>query len=160
VTDQHVRIAHHAVARGSGRLVTIGLGSCVAIALHDGRFRVAGLAHVLLPDPSVARDASNPARFASTAVPLLVEEMRAMGARGALVAKLAGGAALFGSILTGGKAGQMGQRNVAAAREALAAAGIPIIAEETGGVSGRSVTLDINSGTMIVRSVRGGEHVL
>lgn len=160
MTDQHVRIAHHAVARGSGRLVTIGLGSCVAIALHDARFRVAGLAHVLLPDPSVARDASNPARFASTAVPLLVEEMRAMGARGALVAKLAGGAALFGSMLSGGKAGQMGQRNVMAAREALAAAGIPILAEETGGVSGRSVTLDINSGAMTVRSVRGGEHVL
>ena len=160
MTDQHVRIAHSAVARGSGRLVTIGLGSCVAIALHDGRFRVAGLVHVRLPDPSVARAASNPARFASTAVPLLVDEMRAMGARGALVAKIAGGAALFGSMLSGGKAGQMGQRNIAAAKTALAEAGIALIAEETGGVSGRSVALDVNSGAMTVRSVRGGERVL
>jgi chemotaxis protein CheD len=159
MTDQHVRIANHAVARGSGRLVTIGLGSCVAIAMHDARFRVAGLAHVLLPDPSVARDATNPARFASTAVPLLLQEMRAMGAAGAITAKIAGGAALFGALL-GSTGGQMGSRNVAAARAALAAAGIRLVAEETGGAAGRSVTLDVNSGSLTVRSVRGGERVL
>ncbi len=159
MTDQHVRIAHHAVARGSGRLVTIGLGSCVAIALHEPRSRISGLAHVLLPDPSVARDTTNPARFASTAVPMLVEEMRALGARGAITAKLAGGAALFGAMLGTG-AGQMGARNVAAARTALAHAGIPLLAEETGGTAGRSVVMDVQSGEVTVRSVRGGERVL
>lgn len=159
MTDQHVRIAHHAVARGSGRLVTIGLGSCVAIALHDAKFRVAGLAHVLLPDPSVARDPGNAARFASTAVPMLVTEMRAMGARGALTARIAGGAALFGTMLTTA-GGQMGVRNVAAAKAALVVAGIPLVGEETGGASGRSVTVDVNTGAMTVRSVRGGERVL
>ena len=159
MTDQHVRIAHFAVARGSGRLVTIGLGSCVAIAMHDARFRVAGLAHVLLPDPSVARDVSNRARFAATAVPLLVSEMQALGALGAITAKLAGGAALFGTML-GSPGGQMGARNVAAARAALTAAGIPLLGEEVGGNAGRSVTLDVNSGALTVRSVRGGELVL
>lgn len=159
MTDQHVRIAHLAVARGSGRLVTIGLGSCVAIAMHDARFRVAGLAHVLLPDPSVARDASNRARFATTAVPLLVSEMQALGALGAITAKLAGGAALFGTML-GSAGGQMGARNVAAARAALTAAGIPLLGEEVGGNAGRSVALDVNTGALTVRSVRGGELVL
>jgi chemotaxis protein CheD len=159
VTDHHVRIAHHAVARGSGRLVTIGLGSCVAIALHEPRSRVSGLAHVLLPDPSVARDTSNPARFASTAVPLLVDDMRALGAKGAITAKLAGGASLFGTMLASGGQ-QMGARNIAAARAALATAGIPLLAEETGGTAGRSVVLDVQSGELMVRSVRGGERVL
>lgn len=159
MTDQHVRIAHHAVARGSGRLVTIGLGSCVAIAMHDAKFRVAGLAHVLLPDPSVARDGSNLARFAQTAVPLLMAEMHAMGARGPITAKLAGGAALFGTML-GTTGGQMGTRNVVAARAALVAAGIPLVGEDVGGNAGRSVTLDVNSGVLTVRSVRGGENVL
>ena len=159
MSDQHVRIAHHAVARGSGRLVTIGLGSCVAIALHEPKSRVAGLAHVLLPDPSTARDGSNAARFASTAVPLLVEDMRALGARGAITAKLAGGAALFGTML-GTSAGQMGARNIAAARAALESAGIPLLAEETGGNAGRSVVMDVQSGEVTVRSVRGGERVL
>jgi chemotaxis protein CheD len=159
MTDQHVRIAHHAVARGSGRLVTIGLGSCVAIALHEPKSRIAGLAHILLPDPTAARDSSNAARFASTAVPLLVEDMRALGAKGAITAKLAGGASLFGTMLaTAGQ--QMGARNVAAARAALAHAGIPVLAEETGGNAGRSVVMDVDSGTVTVKSVRGGERVL
>lgn len=157
--DHHVRIAHHAVARWDGRLVTIGLGSCVAIALHDAAHRVAGLAHVLLPDPSVARDTSNPARFASTAVPLLLGEMRALGARGPIIGKLAGGAALFGNLLGSGGA-QMGARNVAAARTALMAAGIRLVAEDTGGASGRSVSLDVATGTFMVRSVRGEERGL
>lgn len=159
MTDHHVRIAHHAVARWDGRLITIGLGSCVAIALHDAAHRVAGLAHVLLPDPSIARDPSNAARFASTAVPLLVQEMRAAGGRGAIIGKLAGGAALFGNLLGSGGA-QMGARNVAAARAALEKAGIRLVAEETGGTSGRSVSLDVSSGALSVRSVRGEDHVL
>lgn len=159
MTIHHVRIAHHAVARWDGRLITIGLGSCVAIALHDAAHRVAGLAHVLLPDPSVARDPTNAARFASTAVPMLVEEMRAAGGRGAIVGKLAGGAALFGNLLGSGGA-QMGARNIAAARAALGKAGIRIVAEDTGGTSGRSVSLDVSSGAFTVRSVRGEERVL
>lgn len=159
MTDQHVRIAHYAVARGSGRLVTIGLGSCVAIAMHDGKFRVAGLAHILLPDPSLSREVDQPARFATTAVPLLVDAMRQMGARGELVAKIAGGASLFGAMLTG-TGGQVGARNVASAKASLAKAGIALVGEETGGVAGRSVTLDVNTGVLHVRSVRGGERVL
>lgn len=159
MTDQHVRIAALAVARGSGRLVTIGLGSCVAIAMHDARFRVSGLAHVLLPDAGMARDATNLARFATTAVPLLIAEMQSIGARGPLVAKLAGGAALFGDML-GSAGGQIGARNVVAARAALSAAGIPLLGEEVGGNAGRSVTLDVNTGALTVRSVRGGERVL
>lgn len=159
MTDQHVRIAHYAVARGSGRLVTIGLGSCVAIALHDPRFRVAGLAHILLPDPSLSREVDQPARFASTAVPLLVDAMRQLGSRAELTARIAGGASLFGTMLSGA-GGQVGARNVAAAKAALAAAGITLVGEDTGGVAGRSVTLEVNTGALHVRSVRGGERVL
>lgn len=159
MSDQHVRIAHLAVARGSGRLVAVGLGSCVAIVLYDRKARVGGMAHVLLPDPSAARDAANPARFASEAVPQLLEQMRAAGARGPLEAKLAGGAALFGSLL-GGSGGQMGERNAQAARAALVAAGIPIVASDVGGTRGRSVSFDVATGVLDVRDVRGGRRAL
>ncbi|MEX2181991.1 MAG: chemotaxis protein CheD [Gemmatimonadaceae bacterium] len=159
MSDHHVRIAHHAVARGNARLVAIGLGSCVAVTLYDPRQRVGGLAHVLLPDPSVARDASNPGRFASEAVPMLLEGLRAQGGRPPFVAKIAGGAALFGQLL-GSSTGQMGERNVVATRAALARAGIPIVAEDTGGNGGRSITFDVATGDLTVRGVRGGQRVL
>ena len=159
MSDHHVRIAHLAVSRGAGRLLAVGLGSCVAITLYDPKQRVGGLAHVLLPDPSVARDATNPARFASEAVPLLLEAMRAHGGRVPYIARIAGGAALFGTML-GTSAGQMGERNVKAARAALDLAGLRITAEDTGGDAGRSVTLDVATGELTVRGVRGGLRVL
>jgi chemotaxis protein CheD len=157
--EHKVHIAHHAVVAGAGQLVTIGLGSCIAIAIHDPMARVAGLAHVLLPEPAAHRLVENRAKFASTAVPLLLADMRALGARGPFVAKLAGGAKLFGDLL-GSTGGTMGVRNADAARAALATARVRLVAEEVGGDFGRTVWFDVASGALTVRSVKGGEHVL
>ncbi len=153
-----MRIAHHAVAQGRSRLVTIGLGSCVAITIHDRMAKVGGLAHVLLPDASLGRGIENRARYASSAVPLLLEEMQALGASGPFSASLVGGAALFGPLLAFG--GSVGARNVVAARAALAAARVPVLGEDVGGESGRTVSFDVSTGSVKVKSVRGGERDL
>lgn len=153
-----MRIAHHAVAKGRCRIVTVGLGSCVAITIHDRVAKVGGLAHVLLPDASLGRSVENRARYASSAVPLLIDEMRALGSSGPWAGSLVGGAALFGPLLAFG--GAVGTRNVVAARDALAAARVPIVAEDVGGESGRTVTFDVYTGKVKVKSVRGGEHDL
>lgn len=158
MNEIRVRIAHHAVADGSSRLVTVGLGSCVAIMIHDAAAKVGGLAHVLLPDATPGRRVENHARYASTAVPMLLDAMKACGATGPYAASLAGGAALFGPLLTFG--GSVGARNVAAARRALTAARVPVVAEDVGGASGRTVSFDVSTGAVKVRSLRGGEHVL
>ena len=153
-----MRIAHHAVAQGRSRLVTIGLGSCVAITIHDRMAKLGGLAHVLLPDASLGRGIENRARYASSAVPLLLEEMQALGASGPFSASLVGGAALFGPLLAFG--GSVGARNVVAARAALAAARVPVLGEDVGGESGRTVSFDVSTGSVKVKSVRGGERDL
>jgi chemotaxis protein CheD len=151
-----VTIAHHAVAKGGARLVTIGLGSCVAIAIHDRVAKVGGLAHVLLPDAALGRGVENRARYASSAVPMLIEEMRSLGAGGPFAASLVGGAALFGPLLSFG--GSMGARNVEAARTALAVARVPVVAADVGGFSGRTVLFDVDTGKVKVWTVRGGER--
>ena len=138
--------------------MTVGLGSCVAIALHDAVARVGGLAHVLLPQVLGGQGEPNRAKFASTAVPLLIEDMRALGASGPFVAKLAGGASLFGPLLALG--GTVGARNIEAARAALKDARVPLIGEDVGGVAGRTVMLDVATGTFLVKTVRGGERAI
>lgn len=153
-----MRIAHHAIEQGQGRLVTIGLGSCVAIMIHDKPRKAAGLAHVLLPEVPPGKHVENRAKFATTAVPLLLEDLKKHGAPGPYTAKLAGGAGLFGQLLSMG--GRMGERNVIAARGALAAAGIPVIAEDVGGESGRTVMLDVATGKVTVKTVAGVQRVL
>ena len=160
VSEIKVRVADAAVAKGGTTIVTIGLGSCVAIVLHDAERRVGGLAHILLPSESLSQDRSNRAKFPTTAVPLLLEHMRELGARpGQLVAKLVGGASMFVALLpTSGL--QMGERNLMATRTVLAQAGIPIVAEEVGGGHGRSVYFRVDSGAVEVRSMAKGNVVI
>jgi len=154
-----VRVAGYAVASGDAVIATLGLGSCVAIAVYDARARVGGLAHVLLPNESMSRDRSNRAKFPATAVPLLVEEMRRVGATGPFTAKLAGGASMFAALLPIGGV-NMGQRNVDAALRALVEAGVSIVGQDTGGGYGRSVFLHVRDGRMVIKSLAQGDRVL
>ena len=158
MNELRVAIARHAVSRAPGRLLCIGVGSCVVITIFDEAAQCGALAHVLLPEETPGMTVGHPARFATTAVPLLVGALRARGAAGPYVAKLAGGAGLFADVLTA--KGRVGERNVTAARSALETAGIPIVAEDVGGGSGRSVIFDVETGKVAVRKAKGDTSVL
>lgn len=159
--DVRVKVADYAVRRGPHTLATIGLGSCVAIVLHAPASQTGGLAHILLPSRSMSRETANPAKFPETIVPLMLEEMCALGVvRGdRIVAKIVGGASMFGQLSTNG-AINVGERNVAAVREVLAGNGIPLVAEDTGLDHGRSVYFHLADGRVEVRSLKKGNRVL
>ena len=159
LSEVRVKVADYAVAT-SGMLSTIGLGSCVAIVLYDPESAIGGLAHVLLPNETMSRDRSNPAKFPATVVPRLLEEMRQLGAEvGRIRAKIAGGASMFGNLMgTGGM--NIGERNVQAVRRALEMAGVPVVADDTGSDYGRSVFFFLDDGRVEVRSLRKGSRVL
>lgn len=155
-----VKVADWAAEQGDGVLITLGLGSCVAIMLHDAGAQAGAMAHVLLPSTSLARDISNHAKFPDTAVPLLVDRLKRLGADPRrLVAKLAGGASMFSQLVTPGTI-QMGERNVLAARRVLRAAGIPIAHESVGGERGRSLRFYVGDGRVEIRSVGADVHVI
>ncbi len=156
MTEIKVSIADYAVARAGTRLVTVGIGSCVAIALHARAQRVGGLAHVMLPHAALSSDTASPGKFASTAVPHMLAQLRAFGVTDGFEARLIGGASMFAQLLPNG-AVPLGTRNVAAARAACAAAGIPVVAEDTGGGHGRNVYFDVEAGRVMVRSVACGD---
>ena len=159
--DVRVKVADYAVRRGNQVIVTIGLGSCVAIVLYDRVAQVGGLAHILLPNKSMSRETSNPAKFPETIVPLMLEEMRRLGSSptAAISAKIIGGASMFGQ-LTGGTGINVGERNVNATREVLTAASIPLVAEDTGLDYGRSVYFHLDDGRVEVRSLKKGDRVI
>lgn len=152
-------VADFAVA-SEGTLVTIGLGSCVAVALFDPTTHVVGLVHILLPGQAMSRDRTNPAKFPETGIPLVLERMRCLGARGERIqAKVVGGASMFANLIpTGGI--NIGERNVKAVREVLAEHRVPIVAEDTGSDYGRSVYLFACDGRVEVRSIKRGTSVL
>lgn len=151
-----VRVADLRTGRADDVLVTVGLGSCVAILLHDAEARVGGLAHVLLPSPALTRPDGNPAKFPQSAVPRLLELMVADGARlERITSRLAGGASMFAALAPPGTI-QMGERNLAAARQALSSNGLRLVGEAVGGDFGRTVRFRVGDGSVEVRTVAHG----
>ena len=163
MTDQPiiVRVAELIVRQAPAQLEALGLGSCVAVILHDPEARVGGLAHVLLPAAAVGeRPDATPARYAQSAVPALLEAILAAGAaRHRVVARLVGGSTMFRSLTAPGLIA-IGERNIVATRRALDTLSLPLVGEAVGGDHGRSVRFDLMAGTVTVRSVRHGTLAL
>ncbi len=146
-----VGIGEVRVATAPATLIARGLGSCVGVILYDPAARVAGLAHVILPEES-KMPTDRRTRSAPGAIENLLAEMLEHGARRvALIAHVVGGAQV---LRTAGRAA-IGQRNVAAVRAVLRQEGIPIHTEDTGGNQARSLTFDVSSGELTVRRLPG-----
>ncbi|MEP7226043.1 MAG: chemotaxis protein CheD [Gemmatimonadales bacterium] len=154
--EQVVRVADLRCGLADDTLVTVGLGSCVAILLYDAEARVGGMAHILLPSPALSRIDSNPAKFPQTAVPLLLQLMAADGAKPRrITARLAGGASMFAALVPPGSI-QMGERNLVASREVLNAHQVPLVGEAVGGDFGRTVRFRVCDGRIQISTVSHG----
>ncbi len=142
-------------------LITLGLGSCVGIALRDPQTKIGGLAHIMLPDSTAIRGSNqNIAKFADTGIVELLAQMEKMGAvRSRIVAKLAGGATMF-KFQGNSDMVQIGERNVAASRKKLKELNIPVLAADTGANYGRTVTFFPETGEFHIRAVGRSESVI
>ena len=138
-------------------LVSLGLGSCIGLALLDRRLGVAGLAHVVLPS-SGGNAAKEALKFADCAVPELVDRVVKVGARRPMLeAVLVGGASMFAVSKS---SLEVGQRNEAAVRELLREQRINVIATETGGSRGRTIRVYVGSLKVTVKEAGGTETPL
>jgi len=151
-----VGIADLNVAFSPCKLITVGLGSCVGIAIYDKAIGLGGLAHIMLPDSSQFNKVTNQVKFADLAIPILVEDMIKKGAKlRNMIAKIAGGASMFNfpdkTIIM-----DIGNRNGIAVKNALKILCIPILAEDIGGNKGRTLIFDTTNGVLSIRTVGMG----
>lgn len=141
------------VCKNPNIITTLGLGSCIGIALYDPVTKIGGLAHIMLPDSTKMRNNSNIAKFADTGIEELVKRVVKEGASKArLVAKIAGGARMF-EVSGLSDIGNVGQRNAEASKAKLKELGIRLIAEDTGLNYGRTVELHCDTGEYYIKSV-------
>lgn len=147
-----VGMADVKVCKAPDNLTTLGLGSCIGIALWDPSTKITGLAHIMLPDSTAIRNNNNPAKFADTGIQLAVDEMIKLGAnKSRIVAKIAGGAKMF--ELTGASAINVGERNAESSRAKLRELGIKLLAEDCGLNYGRTVEIYSESGDYMIKAV-------
>lgn len=143
------------------KITTLGLGSCVGIALYDSTTKIAGLAHIMLPDSTQIRNNSNIAKFADTGISELIRQMVEAGAgRSRLTAKIAGGAQMFAVKTGASEVMRVGDRNVEAVKNFLAKERIKILAEDTGANYGRTVIFDSETGEYLIKSVGKPDKII
>ena len=144
-----VKMADHAVGDENTVLVTLGLGSCIGIALYDKFSKVGGLVHIMLPEnPGSKKNV----KYADTGIPFLIEELNNLGAKKRrLTAKIVGGAGMFKSE-SGDSVMQIGKRNIIAVKETLKDLDIKIIGSDVGKDYGRSMYFYLDDGRVEVKS--------
>ena len=162
--EEIIGIAQLHVASAPGKIMTIGLGSCVGVTLYDAYNRIGGMVHIMLSDSKrfALKDSSdvNKAKYADTGIIELLEKMIEMGAdRSNIVAKIAGGAQMF-EIDEGNDILCIGERNIEATREVLSQLNIDIIGEDVGLDYGRTIELNLENGELTVRSVSHDEKII
>lgn len=148
-----VGMAELKVARAPGKVISLGLGSCVGVCAYDSAEKVGGIAHVMLPSSAMAGEGAIPAKFADTAVPLLLEEMKQLGAvLNRITVKIVGGAQMFISSANNDSL-NIGAKNIQAVEATCEKAGVPIVGRRVGGHNGINVTLDLDTGEVQVKTM-------
>lgn len=134
------------------------LGSCVGVCLYDKEKKIGCLSHIMLP--AINERATNKKKYADTAIPMMIEEMKKRGSDITKVtAKIAGGATMF-KISGNSMMGEIGKNNIKKVKEVLDEFSIRIIAEDVGGDFGRTIDFYTENGTLKIRSLGKEEKVL
>lgn len=149
-----VGMADLKVCQFPNSLTTLGLGSCVGVALYDSKTKITGLAHIMLPNSTKIKNNGNIAKFADTGIVETIRLMEKLGSsKERMIAKIAGGANMFHFANETNQALRVGDNNVLAVKSKLRELKIPIVAEDTGNSYGRTVTINSDDGSFVIKSV-------
>lgn len=135
-------------AHKSGVIICFGLGSCIGLFLYDRINKIAGGAHIMLPEYDPYAEIQGRSYYAPLAVEELLHHMASLGANlAALRAKLVGGAYIVNNRLM-----DMGSRNAEATLMALTGHRIFIASTDLGGNASRTARFDVASGNVAITS--------
>jgi chemotaxis protein CheD len=135
----------------SAMLVTYSLGSCLGITVYDPLKKIGGLLHLMLPDSKINPDKaiSVPAMFVDTGVPRLFHSVFNLGGdKRRVIVKVAGGA----QLLDERGVFNIGERNFKAFAALLAQNGYTAQGQDVGGLSSRTLRMDLTTGEVTIKS--------
>ena len=134
-------------------LITYALGSCLGITVYDFKLKRAGLLHCMLPDSSMDRNkaAGNPCLYVDSGMKLLLNDFYRNGSsKNNLIIRVAGGSS--SKVNDEEDFFKIGHRNFVSLRKYLWNEGLMLKAYDIGGYGSRTVTLEVESGKMLIKS--------
>ncbi|HIY57247.1 MAG TPA: chemotaxis protein CheD [Candidatus Tetragenococcus pullicola] len=156
ITQNEIKIgiSDYKIGIAPDKLVTVGLGSCIGTVIYDERTKIGGLSHIMLPDsrPFLERQEVKIAKFADLAIPQMIQELKNQITRPHLKAKIVGGASMFSFNNDAFNTG-IGARNIEAVEEVLKRERIPIVSKHVGGNAGRTMVVNLEDFSIVIRIV-------
>ena len=146
-----VNISDYKIGQSPDTLITLGLGSCVGIAIYDEKNKIGGLSHIMLPDSTQFKRNIKVEKFADLAIPHMVKEIKMKSKISKLVAKIAGGSSMF-NFPDSNLEKSIGFRNVVAVEKTLKELKIPILGRNTGGKIGRTMIVNLDTFVVDIRT--------
>jgi putative nucleotidyltransferase with HDIG domain len=125
------------------RLLQAFLGTCVGVAVFDETAGAGGLIHLLLPEPVSPMSTDKPEKYATTGIPLLLEQLLSLGATVENMKAVVAGGALVGPLTSQDMALDIGGRTAENVYIALHSKGIAVERAETGGFFTCCIELDM-----------------
>lgn len=148
-----VGISDYKISKNPNRLITYALGSCVGIAVYDKKHAIGGLSHIQLYNSTLINNKGDIKRYADTAIPYMVREMLNYGAdQRHLVAKIAGGANMFAQSAKVSFY-DIGKCNVKAVQNILESLKIPLVSQDVGGKTGRTMIFDLDNFDVYIKYI-------
>lgn len=146
-----VGIGDMKLTRGQGEIITFALGSCIGIAFYDPAIKLGALLHIMLPERKNMAD-PNLLKYADTGLAETIRKLSAFGmVKARTIVKIAGGAKMF-EISGNASFGNIGERNAQEVRRILAASGFRIRAEDCGANYARTMSLDVATGDVVIKT--------
>ena len=139
--------------------IGLGLGSCIGLCAYDTLTKIAGMAHVVLPEHH-GSDPDLPGKYGNTVVPALMDAMLELGAKiEHIYVAIAGGSSIFNF---NGETQRLdiGARNTASVILSLEENSIELAAKHVGGNVGRTVHLFAANGVVRVKTIGQSEMEL
>lgn len=140
-------------------MVTTVLGSCLAVTIHAPKMGIGTICHAFLPDSS---DGKHPqgrepqiCRYVDTALQNMLETMDKIGVpRRELVIKMfGGGQGVAVSNIEPSSSYNIGRRNIEMAKKLLKFARLDIQAQDVGGVQGRKLMFNTQTGEIWLKKL-------
>jgi chemotaxis protein CheD len=134
-------------------LITYALGSCLGITVYDFRTKRAALLHCMLPDSSMDKKKAeeNPCLYVDSGMKFMLESFYRKGSRKSdLIIRVAGGSS--SKMNEEEDFFKIGRRNFVNLRKYLWDEGLLLKSYDVGGYSSRTVTLEVESGKMMIKS--------
>ncbi|GAB6098875.1 chemoreceptor glutamine deamidase CheD [Halanaerocella petrolearia] len=148
------------VGQADDIIITSGLGSCIGLTLYDARLKIGGMAHIMLPEFPANKKKGNPAKYADTALEMLLDKLQAKGvSKNRLQAKMAGGAQMF-NLEKANDRMRIGARNIKAVKELLKEYNISLAASDVGDSYGRTMEFHTTTGKVVIKTVKQEDKTL